>query len=74
MENDVLKRFMKYTEKSNIQRSGLVRAHNRRNLSVMLIASAVAVGTYVLSIYAISRDRHLDESFDRLPDYQPGKY
>ncbi|THD18486.1 hypothetical protein D915_010092 [Fasciola hepatica] len=70
---DFARRLMQNTEKINSKRSNLVRSHNRRNLWVLLGTASLAVFTYGMSLYSISSERHLDSSFDRLPEYNHGK-
>ncbi|KAA0193187.1 hypothetical protein FBUS_02509 [Fasciolopsis buskii] len=72
-DDDVARQFIKDTEKINFRRSNLVRSYNRRNLWVLLGASGLALFTYGMSLYSISSERHLDSSFDKVPEYHQGK-
>ncbi|KAG5442786.1 hypothetical protein CSKR_202648 [Clonorchis sinensis] len=71
---DILDRIIRDTEKRNVTRSFLVRSHNRANRIVLATCSSMALGIYLWSLYSISRGRNLDSSFDKLPDYTPGKH
>nr|CAH8874050.1 unnamed protein product [Trichobilharzia regenti] len=70
---DVLEHFVKHTERWNARRSNIVRTTNKKAAKVALVSVGFAVASYLYSIYAIRRNRYLDESFDQQPSYSPTK-
>ncbi|XP_018655131.1 uncharacterized protein Smp_203780 [Schistosoma mansoni] len=67
--DDVLRHFIKHTEKSNVRRSVIVQATNRKVSKIALVAFGFAFASYFYSLYAIKRNRELGTSFDQLPPY-----
>ncbi|CAH8663541.1 unnamed protein product [Schistosoma margrebowiei] len=67
--DDVLRHFIKHTEKSNVRRSIIVQATKRKASVIALAAFGFACASYVYSLYAINRNRELGASFDQQPSY-----